>query len=132
MTGPWRNTDPARPGRPSVPLPPARMPMWRGGRPLKRWTWVGAFGPDAMLCAAVARVGPLVSSWWAVWDGSSLTDDTLRRRGGLVVEPSRVVELLAARITNRDLGIPANPRIEMVESRWIENRSLRGSRVVNS
>jgi len=37
------------------------------------------------------------------------------------------VELLAARITNRDLGIPANPRIEMVESRWIENRSLRSS-----
>jgi hypothetical protein len=91
MTGPWRNTDPARPGRPSVPLPPARMPMWRGGRPLKRWTWVGAFGPDVMLCAAVARVGPLASSWWAVWDGRSLTDDTLRRQGGLVVEPSRVV-----------------------------------------
>jgi LacI family transcriptional regulator len=34
------------------------------------------------------------------------------------------VELLAARITNHDLGIPANPRIEMVESRWIENGSL--------
>jgi DNA-binding LacI/PurR family transcriptional regulator len=34
------------------------------------------------------------------------------------------VELLAARITNRDFGIPANPRIEMVESRWIENGSL--------
>ncbi|HVU22526.1 MAG TPA: LacI family DNA-binding transcriptional regulator [Opitutus sp.] len=35
------------------------------------------------------------------------------------------VELLAARIANRDLGIPANPRIEMVGGRWIENRSLR-------
>jgi len=35
------------------------------------------------------------------------------------------VELLASRITNRDLGIPANPRIEMVESHWVENRSLR-------
>jgi len=42
------------------------------------------------------------------------------------------VELLAARITNRDLGIPANPRIEMVESRWIENRSLRSTSMVNS
>jgi LacI family transcriptional regulator len=42
------------------------------------------------------------------------------------------VELLAARITNRDFGIPANPRIEMVESRWIENRSLRGASLVNS
>lgn len=42
------------------------------------------------------------------------------------------VELLAARIANHDLGIPANPRTEMVESRWIENRSLRGRSQVNS
>lgn len=42
------------------------------------------------------------------------------------------VELLAARITNRDFGIPANPRIEMVEGHWIENRSLRRVRAVNS
>ena len=34
------------------------------------------------------------------------------------------VELLAARIANRDLGIPANPRIEMVESEWIDGGSL--------
>lgn len=35
------------------------------------------------------------------------------------------VELLAARIANRDFGIPANPRTEMVESNWIEGGSLR-------
>jgi len=34
------------------------------------------------------------------------------------------VELLAARIANRDLGIPANPRIEMVESEWIDGKTL--------
>ena len=34
------------------------------------------------------------------------------------------VELLAARIANRDFGIPASPRIEMVESEWIEGGSL--------
>ncbi len=34
------------------------------------------------------------------------------------------VELLAARITNRDLGIPVNPRIEMVEGEWVEGGSL--------
>ena len=34
------------------------------------------------------------------------------------------VELLAARIANHDLGIPANPRIEMVESEWIDGGSL--------
>ncbi|AOS43587.1 trehalose repressor [Lacunisphaera limnophila] len=38
---------------------------------------------------------------------------------------SWAVELLAARIANRDLGIPVNPRTEMVESKWIEGASLR-------
>ncbi len=42
------------------------------------------------------------------------------------------VELLAARISNHDLGIPANPRLEMVESEWIEGRTLRRQRSVNS
>jgi hypothetical protein len=64
--------------------------MWRGGRPLKRWIWVGAFGPDAMLCAAVAHIGPLTAAWWAVWNGSAFVERSLRRRGGLVVQPSRV------------------------------------------
>ena len=49
----WRGPGP---GRPAVPLPPERMPPLRGGRPLKRWRWVGAFGEDAMVCAAT-RVG---------------------------------------------------------------------------
>ncbi len=66
------------------------MPAWRGGRPLKRWTWVGAFGPELMLCAAVARIGPVTSAWWAVWDGGVLRERTLRRAGGLLVTPSRV------------------------------------------
>ncbi len=35
------------------------------------------------------------------------------------------VELLAARIASRDFGRPANPRIELVESRWVEGGSLR-------
>lgn len=35
------------------------------------------------------------------------------------------VELLVARIMNQDFGIPANPRIELVESRWVDGRSLR-------
>lgn len=34
------------------------------------------------------------------------------------------VEMLAARISNRDLGLPVNPRIEMVESEWVDGGSL--------
>ena len=62
--------------------------MWRGTRPLKRWTWVGAFGADVMLCAAVARIGPFAAAWWAVWDGSRLQERSLRR--GIEVTPTRV------------------------------------------
>jgi len=82
----WRGPGP---GRPAVPLPPDRMPAWRGGRPLKRWTWVGAFGPELMLCAAVARIGPATAAWWAVWDRAAqrFEQRSLRRAGGLVVTP---------------------------------------------
>ena len=83
----WRGPGPGRPG---LPLPPERMRGWRGRRPLKRWTWVGAFGPELMLCAAVARIGPATAAWWAVWDGAELTQRSLRRAGGMVVTPSRV------------------------------------------
>jgi DNA-binding LacI/PurR family transcriptional regulator len=35
------------------------------------------------------------------------------------------IELLAARIANNDLGIPSNPRIEMVERQWVDGGTLR-------
>src|SRR4051812_13011089 len=42
----------------------------------KAWRWIGAFGPDLMLCVARARVGGLERSWWAVWDGERLHEGT--------------------------------------------------------
>src|SRR6476646_3705901 len=102
MTAPWRGPGP---DRPAVPLPPERMPAWRGGRPLKRWTWVGAFGPDVMLCAASARVGPFASSWWAVWDGVSLSERTLRRALPVSGEHATVPGVL-------DLAIAGGAEIE--------------------
>jgi hypothetical protein len=44
------------------------MPLVRGGRPLKRWTYVGAYGPELMVCAASARIGVVPVAWWAIWD----------------------------------------------------------------
>jgi LacI family transcriptional regulator len=35
------------------------------------------------------------------------------------------VELLVGRILHRDFGIPAHPRIEMVEREWIDGKTLR-------
>ncbi len=81
------------PDRPDVPVPPASMAMWRGGRPLKRWRWVGAFADEVMLCAAIARIGPVTVSWWALWDRETRTllEHTMRhqravRLDGLAVE----------------------------------------------
>jgi hypothetical protein len=58
------------------------MPLMRGGRPLKRWSYVGAYGPELMLCAASGRIGVVPFSWWAVWDGDRLREG----RGRLDVE----------------------------------------------
>lgn len=39
------------------------------------------------------------------------------------------VELLAARIANRDFGIPSKPHLEMVESSWVR-RNIRSFIIV--
>lgn len=44
------------------------MPPLRGGRPLKRWRYLGLYGPELMLCAGVVRIGLLPQVFWAVWD----------------------------------------------------------------
>jgi len=79
-----------------VPLPPLRMPAWRGARPLKRWRYVGVFGPELMLCVGSARVGPGRQSFWAVWDRASrrLRERTRRSGGGVRLgmdRPGRVL-----------------------------------------
>jgi hypothetical protein len=68
------------------------MEIVRGGRPLKRWTWVGAFGPELMLCAARVRIGVLPVAWWAVWDraGGRMIERSARGGGGVDVSPAHV------------------------------------------
>lgn len=79
-----------------VRLPPARMPAWRGMRPLKRWRYVGVYGPDLMLCVGLARVGPGRQSFWAVWDRAArrLHERTRLTGGGVRLgldRPGRVL-----------------------------------------
>jgi len=75
-----------------LPLPPDRMPLLRGGRPLKRWRYVGVFGPELMLCAAEAFVGPFATRYWGVVlpDGTLLSSRSLVGSAGLSFEGSRV------------------------------------------
>lgn len=121
---PWRGIagDPDRPSGP--PLPPARMPVLRGGRPLKRWRYVAGFGETLMLCAAYARIGGLAQAWWAIWDREerSLRERTTFRR------PARVVHLTHGRVLVRDGDIEIDLRFDEVPG--VETASPHGQDVI--
>ena len=83
-----------------VPVPPEPMPGRLGLRPLKRWRYVGAFGPEVMLCVGDARVGPLPQRFWAVAEpGRPVRAATGIRRGGVRIEGPR------ARVESGDVQI---------------------------
>jgi hypothetical protein len=122
-TQPWRGYGPTHPGRPAVPVPPERMPLLRGGRPLKAWTYVGAYGPELMLCAARARIAGVPIAWWAVWDRAS--GRLVQGRRGVDVGPRRVA--VRGRL---ELTIDDGAAIEVVsphgsEYAWTRKRAAR-------
>jgi hypothetical protein len=59
------------------------MPLRAHGQNRKRWRYVGVFGPELMLCAARAQVGPFRQSFWVLWDraGQRRYDHTSLRPG---------------------------------------------------
>ncbi|CAB4917599.1 unannotated protein [freshwater metagenome] len=109
---PLRSDGTTRPA--GLPLPPARMPLWRDGRPLKRWTYVGVYGPELMLCAAQVHVGGLPQAFWAVLDRASgeLTQGTTFLPGRVCPDAQRLrVHTRAAQI---DLELaPAGEPVEV-------------------
>lgn len=109
---PWRG-----PGedRPSLPLPPGPMPLWRDGGMRKRWRYVGVYAEDVMLCAARAEVGPTGQCFWALWAPSQglELDHTSLRPG------SREVVLDGPRVTIDAPGVYAELTLE--ESAPIES-----------
>jgi hypothetical protein len=42
-------------------------PLLAGGRPLKRWRYVGVFCEQLMACAAIVQVGPARQCFWALY-----------------------------------------------------------------
>ncbi len=59
----------------------------RGGRPLKRWRYVGVFNEQLMACAALVQLGPAKQSFWALYrrERDELRERTrmLQRAGAL-------------------------------------------------
>src|SRR4051794_11267606 len=63
-------------------------------RILKRWRYVGVWGPDLMLCAGVVRVGGVPQCFWAVWDRERLVlRQRTRMRLGAVALPDGFVRV---------------------------------------
>jgi hypothetical protein len=113
---PWRSDagDGPRPAR--LPLPGGRMPLARGGRPLKRWRYVGVFGPGAMACVGFVRVGGVPQAWWAVWQREA---GWLRERT-IFGRPASAVRFASGAVTVRDgdcaidLAVDEVPGVETV------------------
>jgi hypothetical protein len=91
------------------PVPPARMPLLRGTRPLKRWRYVAIFCEELMLCAASVQVGPARQSFWAVLlrGGQPGSRPRLLERTRLL--PRRAaLELRRGGLRIRDVGVDSD------------------------
>jgi uncharacterized protein DUF2804 len=70
----------------------------RGGRPLKRWRYIGVFGEELMACAALVQVGPARQSFWALYRRG---EDELRQRTRLLPR-RRELQLAPGRLAGAD------------------------------
>jgi hypothetical protein len=80
---PWRGPGE---GRPDLPLPPAELPLRRGGLWRKRWRYVAAFSDELLICVARVNVGPLGQTFWAIWNRG---EQELTERTRLLVPGAR-------------------------------------------
>ena len=120
MALPYRGDGSDRPA--GLVVPPARMPLSLGGRPLKQWRYVGVYGSRLMLCVGVVRIGPLPQVFWAVWDREreALRERTrLRRARGSV-------SLARGRVLVRDGGVAIDLAIDGSEVVPVETISPHG------
>jgi hypothetical protein len=117
-------------------LPPGPMPRRIGRRPLKRWRYVGVYGPELMLCAGTVRVAGVPQSFWAVLDREAerLWERTVLRRGRVEL-PDREVHV-ADREVSLDLVLAATGEAVEVVSRhgasyiWTRKRPVRATGLV--
>jgi uncharacterized protein DUF2804 len=111
---PYRGTfgAPRPPALGAFPLPPDPMPGRLGTRPLKAWRYIGAFGPEFMICVAAVRIGRARQSFWAVWDRRArrLHETTWLSAGGVGLAPG------SARVTDG----PASLQLTFAEGDGVE------------
>jgi hypothetical protein len=107
-------------------LPPARMPLLRRGRPLKRWRYVAIYRPDFMLCVGDARVAGIPQRWWAL----ALPDGLLLEgSAGISLAPGRAI--VSSPQLELELALKEGPGVEVVSPHgrsWIWTRKQAGVR----
>ena len=115
------------------------MPLFRRGRPLKRWRYVGVFGEQFMICAASVHVGPAQQTFWAIYERANSLAGTApgahpkghKQAGGALVERTRLIprrgalKLTPGRLRIRDDAILLDLTLE--EDRGIEATCANGS-----
>jgi hypothetical protein len=108
-------------------VPPARMPLLHGRRPLKRWRYLGLYGDDLMLCAATVRIAGVPQAFWAAWDRRELRERTVFRPGVVTLRDD------AARFGPADLRLAPDGAPVAVTSRhgasyiWTRKQPVRAS-----
>jgi len=77
------------------------LPLVRGGRPRKRWRYVGVFADELMACAAIVHIGPARQAFWAVY----LRPEREMRERTRMLTARRAVELGLGTLRVRDAGV---------------------------
>ncbi len=115
---PYRGTygDPRPETLATLTLPPATMPGRQGLRPLKKWRYVGVYGPDLMICLGSVRIGPARQSFWAVWDRTGRQLHGSTRVGGGAAELGEGWARVRDRGATIDLAWVEAPGIEAIGS----------------
>src|SRR3954467_6676831 len=87
------------------------MPMFHRWRPLKRWRYIGAYGPDVMAWVGDAHFGPCRQRFWAVCEpGRPVVARTTLGRGGVSIDGSRA--LVETRDVRIDLTVDEDGGVE--------------------
>jgi hypothetical protein len=93
-------------------------------RPLKRWRYIGVYGPDLMCCFGVVTIAGLPQEFWAVWDREAkvLRERTRFRRSAVRFDRGRV------RV--RDRGVAIDLAFDERSGVPVEVTSVHGSETI--
>jgi len=108
------------------------MPLFRDRRALKRWRYVGAYGPELMLCVGDAHIGPLRQRFWAVAtpDGRLRENTALFGSGGARLDGAEVaIDGAAVRARLRVAEVEGVETLSPHGDSYIWTRKQGGARV---